>query len=55
MIQSKIANTHRLAATVMNGVKNGKLYAQHGGPATAVKNVTPRDLPSLTISFTAVR
>ena len=24
-------------------------------PATAVKNVTPRDLPSLTISFTAVR
>ena len=31
MIQSKTANTHRLAATVMNGVKNGKLYAEQGG------------------------
>jgi hypothetical protein len=27
MIQSKTANTQRLAATVMNG----KLYAEHGG------------------------
>ena len=31
MIHGKTANTHRLAATVVNGVKNGKLYAEHGG------------------------